>query len=404
MFNTSTNIFNKTPSLFPPSKPFVAAGINEPNIVHLYNNNNSPRLGAQNSSIGALFTTRKLYGNGSVTRARQAQRGLKVEAVATTDQEQSVAVKAIVSVKPTVGGLLTNVGITRGLDDITDLLGKSLLLELVSAEAQPNTESQKSTVKGYAHRSTTEDGLVKYEAELVIPPEFGEVGAILVENEHHKEMHLIDIHLNGLPFGSLQFICNSWVQPKFDNPEKRVFFTTKSYLPSQTPSGLKRLREKELEALRGDGTGERKSSERIYDYDTYNDLGDPDNDPELARPVLGDPSSESRSSSVYVPRDEYFSELKQSQFGLKTVYSVLHAVVPSLETVMIDPEQGFPYFTAIDSLFHEGIDCPGLKEHGLQDMLPRLIRTITSLGDNVLRFEPPMIFDRTNMIHSSLLI
>lgn len=39
--------------------------------------------------------------------------------------------------------------------------------------------------------------------------------------------------------------------------------------------------------MRGNGKGERKNFERIYDYDTYNDLGDPDKDPELARPNLG---------------------------------------------------------------------------------------------------------------------
>lgn len=48
-----------------------------------------------------------------------------------------------------------------------------------------------------------------------------------------------------------------------------------------------RLRSEELEALRGDGEGERKSFERIYDYDTYNDLGNPDSSDDLARPVLG---------------------------------------------------------------------------------------------------------------------
>ena len=60
-----------------------------------------------------------------------------------------------------------------------------------------------------------------------------------------------------------------------------------SYLPSDTPDGLKRVRGEELENLRGNGQGERKTFERIYDYDTYNDLGDPDSDPELKRPVLG---------------------------------------------------------------------------------------------------------------------
>lgn len=60
-----------------------------------------------------------------------------------------------------------------------------------------------------------------------------------------------------------------------------------SYLPSETPNGLKKLREFELQNLRGNGLGERKTYERVYDYDTYNDLGDPDKSSELARPVLG---------------------------------------------------------------------------------------------------------------------
>lgn len=47
------------------------------------------------------------------------------------------------------------------------------------------------------------------------------------------------------------------------------------------------MRKQELISLRGDGTGERKEWERIYDYDYYNDLGDPDIGPENARPVLG---------------------------------------------------------------------------------------------------------------------
>jgi len=58
-------------------------------------------------------------------------------------------------------------------------------------------------------------------------------------------------------------------------------------LPSQTPSGLRRLREEALKQLRGNGEGERKSSDRIYDYDVYNDLADPDSNLNLKRPVLG---------------------------------------------------------------------------------------------------------------------
>ncbi|KAG1327195.1 Lipoxygenase [Cocos nucifera] len=136
---------------------------------------------------------------------------------------------------------------------------------------------------------------------------------------------------------------------------------------AQTPSGLRRFRSKELENKRGDGHGERKDFERIYDYDVYNDLGDPDDDEDKARPVLGgskehpyprrcrtgrprtekDPLSETRSSSLYVPRDETFSEVK-SQEGV-----------------------GF-----------------------LQSIIPRLVKVITDGTDEVLKFETPAIIER----------
>ena len=66
-----------------------------------------------------------------------------------------------------------------------------------------------------------------------------------------------------------------------------VHVVEQSYLPSQTPNGLKRLREEELKILRGNGQGERKTFERVYDYDVYNDLGNPDSSVDLKRPVLG---------------------------------------------------------------------------------------------------------------------
>ena len=60
-----------------------------------------------------------------------------------------------------------------------------------------------------------------------------------------------------------------------------------SYLPDETTLGLVPLRNAELVRLRGNGTGQRNTWERIYDYDVYNDLGDPDTKKELERKVLG---------------------------------------------------------------------------------------------------------------------
>ena len=61
-----------------------------------------------------------------------------IKAVASTVGEEANSVKAIVFVKPTIGGLLSNLGIDRGLDDIKDLLGETLVLELVSTELDPS--------------------------------------------------------------------------------------------------------------------------------------------------------------------------------------------------------------------------------------------------------------------------
>ncbi|KAA8549576.1 hypothetical protein F0562_001406 [Nyssa sinensis] len=391
MLNTPVHQSHAAQLLFPWNKPFVS-GTGSPLLpVRM-----TPAFHGKRRNFGVRYVP------------------TNIKAIATTGTEKSTSIKVVVTVQLTVGGLFSNLGLSRGLDDITDLFGKTLYLELVSADLDPKTRLPKETIKGYAHQTSREENEVKYESDFVVPEDFEDIGAVLVENEHHKEMYLKNIVLEGFPNGAVNVTCNSWVQPKFDNPEKRIFFTDKSYLPSQTPSGLKRLREEELKNLRGNGQGERNTADRIYDYDVYNDIGDPDSSADLARPVLGgkahpyprrcrtgyprtktDPLSESRSGVPYVPRDEAFSEVKNLTFSAKTVFSALHALLPSLETAIVDSELGFPYFTAIDSLFNEGVNLPPLTKNGfLRDLLPRLLKTIIDTGEDILRFETPEMIDR----------
>ncbi|KAJ0876564.1 putative linoleate 13S-lipoxygenase [Helianthus annuus] len=334
----------------------------------------------------------------------------------TASTVKTISLKAVITVNVTVGGFLSNI-LTKGLDDLTDLLGKSLLMELVAAETDPATGLLKDTIKDYAHRTGKKADDVTYLAEFEVPEDFGTIGAIKIENEHHKEVFVESVVIEGSAIGPITVQCESWVQSKFNNPEGRVFFVDKvACLPSETPSGLKNFREKELATLRGEGApdGPRKKEDRIYDYDVYNDLGNPDKDPELARCVLGteknpyprrcktgrpptksDPLSESRSSDVYVPRDEAFSEIKNLTFNAKTVFSVLKAVIPSVETSMIDQDLGFPYFTAIDSLFNEGVNLPTIESKVfLGNVLPRLLKSISDAQNNVLLFETPEMIDR----------
>lgn len=53
----------------------------------------------------------------------------------TTFTEKSTEVKAFVTIIPSVGGLVSGF-----VDDVKDMFGKSLLLELVSAELDPSKE------------------------------------------------------------------------------------------------------------------------------------------------------------------------------------------------------------------------------------------------------------------------
>lgn len=117
-----------------------------------------------------------------------------------------------------------------------------------------------------------------------------------------------------------------------------------------------------------------------------------------------DPLSEKkRKQSFYVPRDECFSEVKHLTFQAKTLYSVLHALVPSLGTVIADKDRGFPYFTAIDSLFSEGVDLPQIGNEGiLRTIMPRVVKAITESGKgDVLRFETPETFNSTYYVLST---
>ncbi|KAM6598083.1 hypothetical protein CsatA_008607 [Cannabis sativa] len=400
-----------------------------------FNNNQKSLFLLENNNIGSLSSISNpnpllLVSAGNRARvssssSNHSKRGLfvapiKAILIGNIINKLTSNVRLVVTVLPTLGGVLTNVGIGKGIDDAQDFFGHSLLIELASAELDPKSGSERKRIKGYAHKTSLIDilGKVTYEVDFDIPKEFGELGAILVENEHHKEMFLKDIKIDGegLLNGPVTINCESWIHSKSQNPQKRVFFTNKSFLPSNTPSGLKKLREEDLKSLRGNGEGQRKKHERIYDYDVYNDLGSPDLMSDLKRPVLGgkehpyprrcrtgrhpsrsDPKTESRLSSdvlFYIPRDENFSEIKQMTFGAKTLFSVMHALVPSLEGLLVDKE-GFPYFTAIDTLFDEGIKIPPNHHNKslLKSALPRLVKAASDV-DDVLQFVPPEPMDR----------
>lgn len=113
----------------------------------------------------------------------------------------------------------------------------SLHFDSLDLFASSETGDLKKSEEAFAHRASRKGEVVHYEAQFSVPKGFGEIGAVLVENEHHKEMYLNDIVLmTGDKTTALTFDCRSWVHSKYDNPERRIFFSTKVIILFSTAS------------------------------------------------------------------------------------------------------------------------------------------------------------------------
>lgn len=150
-------------------------------------------------------------------------------------------------------------------------------------------KSKRSALVGWFEKKDVKAERVVYTAGFTVNGTFGEPGAVTVLNRHQREFFIESIVVEGFPSGPAHFTCNSWVQPTRVDPNPRVFFTNKPYVPAETPPGLQELRRQELSDLRGEGAGagERRTTDRVWEYDVYNDLGNPDKGAEFARPILG---------------------------------------------------------------------------------------------------------------------
>lgn len=110
--------------------------------------------------------------------------------------------------------------------------------------------------------------------------------------------------------------------------------------------------------------------------------------------VDADPESETRTgggSTFYVPRDDEFSQEKERSFFTKTVQSVLDAIIPLLQTAVVDPERGFPAFASIDRLYDQDqVPITVLQDPGsFRGSLASLVTTVSDAIDDIVQFELP---------------
>ncbi|ONK54968.1 uncharacterized protein A4U43_UnF9070 [Asparagus officinalis] len=196
-----------------------------------------------------------------------------------------------------------------------------------------------------------------------------------------------------------------------------LYCDKQAYLPSETPAGLKELRQDVLVQHRGNGKGERKKFERIYDYAPYNDLGNPDKDVDLARPVLAgeerpyprrcrtgrppsksDPTAESgvdKPDPVYVPRDENFEEIKQNTFSSGALRALLHNLIPAMKAALSHSDSQFECFSDIDRLYKEGVSLNS-DEPKFMDrfIIPSLMTKVMTIGERLIKYDIPSIISR----------
>ncbi|KAJ1381887.1 PLAT/LH2 domain [Sesbania bispinosa] len=232
---------------------------------------------------------------------------------------------------------------------------RGLIMQLVSTQLDPRTLepklSNQAVLDWMKHLKVgAETERSTYKIEFEIDSNFGLPGAILVTNKYDKEIYLECFSIEGV----MDITCNSWVQPEKVPPEKRFFFSNKACLPCDTQAGLKELRKEDLRQLRGNGKGVRRACERVYDYDVYNDLGNPDKGSEHVRPILGtkgypsprrcrtgrpfattDKKSESPVNAfmeTYVPRDEVFEGARKESFDMERLKGVTRNLIPYLRT------------------------------------------------------------------------
>ncbi|KAI4329126.1 hypothetical protein L6164_021424 [Bauhinia variegata] len=324
------------------------------------------------------------------------------------------------------------VGVTTSVVDLaTEFLVEGITLQLVSAtNADPgnglkgkvgkpgSVENWFTSLPNLTGAETVFTVHFDYEEDTGVP------GAFLIKNNHLTEFFLVRLTLHDVPnHGDIHFVCNSWIYPASYYKRPRVFFANKAYLPSETPQLLLKYREEELEDLRGDGTGERQKWDRIYDYDVYNDLGNPDSIiGDLVRPVIGgsstypyprrgrtgrpptssDPKSESRmfplepSFEIYIPRDERFGHLKMADFLTYMLKAVNQNLRPALEYAFTFLSNEFKDFEDVRELYEGGFKLPGDVLNSISNQIPTpmLREFLRSDGEQTLRYPTPRLIQK----------
>ncbi|XP_042499603.1 probable linoleate 9S-lipoxygenase 5 isoform X2 [Macadamia integrifolia] len=315
------------------------------------------------------------------------------------------------------------------IDWVNEFLGKGISLQLISSV---NGDPGKGMRGRIGEPALLENWITKITKPTASSCTFqitfdwdetmGIPGAFIIKNLHHHEFFLKTLTLDDVPGkGRIHFVCNSWVYPVEQYNSDRIFFANQAYLPTNTPEPLRKYREQELVNLRGDGIGELKEWDRVYDYACYNDLGDPDKGPKYVRPVFGgskeypyprrgrtgrkptktDPKTESRLPiislkplNIYVPRDEQFDHVKMADILAYALKAISQLLLPALNNFFDRNQNKSRSMQDIMDMYEGGIKIPNNPTvEKVTDAIPleMLKELFCSDGEQLLKFPMPQV-------------
>ncbi|GLJ23660.1 hypothetical protein SUGI_0448050 [Cryptomeria japonica] len=315
----------------------------------------------------------------------------------------------------------------NAVDRFSEFMERKVLFQLASSEKIDNETGYGKVSPHKAELSwntPSSEAIVTdtiHEITFYWPPEYGTPGAIVVKNRHAREFFLKHVSIRVPGQGVINFLCNSWVYPSWmarvccNLQAERVFFANNSYLPEETSKGLRKWRREKLSILKGDGTGKREKWDRIYDYDVYNDLGDPDNDqrttlggsldfpyPRRCRTgrnriringMLGSILPESFSSGFYIPADQRLPHASRSDFLAHSLKALGRKYVTDSKLLKED----FGDLEEVKRLYSRGLSSTTDRTISLvKEAVPfQIVKRILDTEDQaILRFPRPNIISR----------
>ncbi|KAF4369696.1 hypothetical protein F8388_015783 [Cannabis sativa] len=216
-------------------------------------------------------------------------------------------------------------------------------------------------------KTTTTKGSGKIKGNVVLMKknvlDFNDFNASFLDRVHELFGQRVSLQLvsavNGDPDSTSS--ATSWVYP------------SDKYIPLEFSS---LIREEELANLRGNGTGERQEWDRIYDYDYYNDLGNP------VKALICSSCSWRLSSVSLSLAEEELGENEQIQF-----------LKPEIEDLFNSTPNEFDSIDDVFKLYEGGVDVPegllkSVRDNIPAEMLKEIFRTD---GERFLKFPVPQV-------------